>query len=237
MLLGPHVEMSVDVSDTLQGKELIKKLGAEQKEVGWTVVPLHLLMKAMLHEAEDALQHAEQEHIAQGRWEQLLVIETQRSELAKFAAASHEETQKLNDTSVVQNITALERKIAHFISETTKSVIQHAVHHCATKKTIGETVLKEVRLLVQNCHEEVQEKLDVEEKNKISKRQWADLKFVDIKKQALAEMTLEAFEKKAEREKHDLLAYLRTFCEEMIALVPDQSISVWKDISTFTGDV
>ena len=74
-------------------------------------------------------------------------------------------------------------------------------------------------------------------RKKKSNRQWADLESVDIKKQALAEMTLEAFEKMAEREKHDLPAYLRTFCEKMVALVPDQSISAWKDISTFTGHV
>ena len=93
--------------------------------------------------------------------------------------------------------------------------------------------MQEVRSFVKKCPEEVQRQLDVEGKSKISARQWADLPSLDVKKQALAEMTLKAFEKNVMNEKHDLLTYLRAFCEKMIALVPDQNISVWKDISVF----
>ena len=235
-MVGTRAESEENASDRLRGKELIKKLSAEQKKDGWTGVTLHLLMSAMLQEAEDVLHDSEQEHIASRQWQELLAIESHRTELAKFAAISSEEMQKLDEISVVKIITALERQITSLISATTKSVIQHAIHHCASQTSSEERVMKQVHLLVQKCHEEVQGHLDVEEKSKISARQWADLASMDVKKQALSEMTLEAFEKNVVNEKHDLLTYLRAFCEKMIALVPNQSISAWKDISMLKGE-
>ena len=83
-------------SGTLRGNLLIEKLCADQQHVQWTAVTLHFLMTAMLQETEDAMCHVEQTLISQKQWQQLLVIETQKSALTKFASLSSEEMQKLD---------------------------------------------------------------------------------------------------------------------------------------------
>ena len=229
-------EVSMEsTSGTLRGNLLIEKLCADQQHVQWTAVTLHFLMTAMLQETEDAMCHVEQTLISQKQWQQLLVIETQKSALTKFASLSSEEMQKLDVMIILQIISSLKRQITTFLSEASKERIHHVLHRCGSCTTDADDVVEQARHLVKKCLKEVEELLIGEEEVMIAGRQWADLPALDSRKQALLELTLEAFESKVAQEKQNVVTCLRAFCEQMIALVPNHSVTIWKDISSFDG--
>ena len=108
----------------------------------------------------------------------------------------------------------------------------HVLGESSSITTDADDVMKRAQLLVKKCYEEVQELLVLEEKNKIAGRQWAEMRALDVKKKTLLEMSLAAFESEVAKKEHNVDTCLRAFCEKMIALVPDHTVSIWKDISS-----
>ena len=55
------------------------------------------------------------------------------------------------------------------------------------------------------------------------------MRALDVKKKTLLEMSLAAFESEVAKKEHNVDTCLRAFCEKMIALVPDHTVSIWME--------
>ena len=127
-------EQSSDV--VLRGKELQKIVNVEGKKSGWTQVQVNNLMTALLQEAEDILQQAEQQCLEDRQWQELVNIEEKKTELSKVTALPPDALGQLNVKELVDCMAAFEKQIAAYVPADSLSVLQQALHQFGMQKSV-----------------------------------------------------------------------------------------------------
>ena len=135
--MGGDLVKSGDVD--LWGKELLKKVGVEDKQSDWTKVQINSLMSALLQEAEDILRHAEQQCIFNRQSQKLVEIKHKRTELMKVAALPPDVLGRLNVIEVADCLIGFETQIAAYVQ----------------KGVVGDCMDKAM-VWLKKCHKEVE---------------------------------------------------------------------------------
>ena len=123
----------------LWGKEILKKVGVEDKQSDWTKVQINSLMSALLQEVEDILRHAEQQCILNRQWQKLVEIKHKRTELMKVAVLPPDVLSLLNAIEVAECLTGFEKQIAAYVQK-------GVVGYCMDKAMVW----------LKKCHKEVE---------------------------------------------------------------------------------
>ena len=139
----------------LRGKQLLERVNVEGEKLGWTQVHVNNLMTALLQEAEDILQQAEQQCLEDRQWQELVNIEEKKTELSKVTALPPDALGQLNVKELVDCMAAFEKQIAAYVPADSLCVLQQALHQFGMQKSVVGDSMDKAKVLLTKCHDEI----------------------------------------------------------------------------------